>query len=1027
MGNNQARPPNEFVIETPASFDSSFTRISPKSDISDPSNFQWKQCKPTPALQRSNSVVIRNVPSAPPELNGNYRRKERQYNPPEDQDVRPLLRKKKKRRRRFPGKKNLRKARKVFTGCFRDSQHQAERFSKETAAVVGRCIKTTTEKVKDSGVLEKANAAAVCCAKAAVAKVKETEFVKSMKKAKRPAATCPPEETASSGLISYESESPNLHARAKPTRVDQTQGKPYGSADTPVLIASNRSAAVLGLHEEDVYFDQLAREPEKLSGPSPFVKIKIEYKETGGSPVADKRSPVASLFHDPFLEKLGSPRGPNQGQAAAVEIATKRVPTVVSGDSPDQRDVLRRNDSSSAGTPKNVEQIFRRKGANAKAHPANSMASVSPSSRPGKTRGAGIKHSTSGEASSQKNGRELTADSQVLRVTSSAPSIIESHDYRNIALSTTNQINKDHPTGEHARTAELLSSPSVASICSSVGPSPMRPLLSDQVLSNAAFLFSPSYAGQDVALVQRPQKLPDSTFSISTFASRARLSRVSSRSHPQVTIPISSSWSANQRSFEDSSFVHSLDKSNKQVRFSDADDYVNPGHEPAPKLESDADDFGGFKDNPVDLIATRIESKMSDLTDSTGWQSQKSVQVSHAVLDRQQEASPPPVKKSTTPSPDSQKFASPEVTVGSGSSIHWTYQEDDDGKIHASPFIVKKLGGSNSVPAKSPHLRFKTAQTMFANPPKRQQPSRKTPPKKFARRSPKNTLVSNRIVEIHNRISSQQERKQPNKETSNQAVIAPRKGTLINPLFRNPIIMTYSNDEGSLKSGQERRKSQQGTQSPRSKPERQSIDSFVTKDSFQGEKARIQESTSVVSTESAFDDSEFSEDIFQKLMRAREDEADANSVSTTNSHEHDPFNSLMRTISADDTEVQSVPTVRKYRGSGTLRSVPSLGASTHGMSLATDFSEKENISINSLYKSEKGQVNPQTLRRHSKPGSPGGLGQSTQARKWRTLAAAAQEKSKSKGKSNKNGAGVGEEATPAVRPWGYRAPLKAYY
>ena len=69
------------------------------------------------------------------------------------------------------------------------------------------------------------------------------------------------------------------------------------------------------------------------------------------------------------------------------------------------------------------------------------------------------------------------------------------------------------------------------------------PLVSNQALSNAAFLFSPSFAVGETLLITRtnsPRMMNLSTFAINTAHSRSRLSTFSARSRPAFSIPISS-------------------------------------------------------------------------------------------------------------------------------------------------------------------------------------------------------------------------------------------------------------------------------------------------------------------------------------------------------------------------------------------------------------------------------------------------------------------------------------------------------
>lgn len=126
-----------------------------------------------------------------------------------------------------------------------------------------------------------------------------------------------------------------------------------------------------------------------------------------------------------------------------------------------------------------------------------------------------------------------------------------------------------------------------------------KPMFSDQVMPNAAFLFSPSYDGgivqQRRTVLSGDVSVADSTgFSISTFGSRSRLSL--SRSKP-VSIPIRS--------------THSLEdgrQENLRVRFSQSNKVVLSVQEiPRWSLEEQRNHS----------VIPDIESKLSDLTDSS--------------------------------------------------------------------------------------------------------------------------------------------------------------------------------------------------------------------------------------------------------------------------------------------------------------------------------------------------------------------------------------------------------------------------
>lgn len=143
---------------------------------------------------------------------------------------------------------------------------------------------------------------------------------------------------------------------------------------------------------------------------------------------------------------------------------------------------------------------------------------------------------------------------------------------------------------------------SVDSICSKSS----EPMLSDEVISNAAFLFSPSYNEEGTTKLPRKSAASSinfiaesSGFSISTFGSRSRVSS-SSMSKP-ITIPNRSSACS----------VDDLEKADRRVRFSDMDVFSIPLN------KSDTLDEVIVDSDSVETIP-HIETKLSDLTDTMG-------------------------------------------------------------------------------------------------------------------------------------------------------------------------------------------------------------------------------------------------------------------------------------------------------------------------------------------------------------------------------------------------------------------------
>jgi hypothetical protein len=536
-------------------------------------------------------------------------------------------------------------------------------------------------------------------------------------------------------------------------------------------------------------------------------------------------------------------------------------------------------------------------------------------------------------------------------------------DYRTIALSTTRNY--------------IPYSPSSVSSASSATSGP---LVANEALSNAAFLFSPSY-------YQNGTQRPAHHCTISTFASRARLSTVSSRSRSAITIPISKSWDPpGQYRTNDT----------KHVRFSDETRLVVQRVAEVTRVSP-----------RVTEVIAGIETKLSDLTDAT---KQGAARVSPtAAFLKEENPSPKSLDGSTTsslePSVQSEEpsvqslvssqsvrsSTSSQVTASSSlnSSFHWA-QREENGKVVTTPKIAGRHYPKSSVqPTASPMLRFKAAKTMFANPPKKTAPSKRTPPKKFSARTPKKTLVSNLIQDLHERIQhnheDQSEVVKPRRDTSGHQVLAPRRANLVNPSFAGKQHVTDEEDEGRL--------------IPRTVSSAEKSEATSARD--EPEEAH----------EAPFDEeaSHMSEDVFATLARDNGDEVveQDESIAETEASD-DAFAAVMKANLYEPSPRNDDFSLRRATmGSMSTNSMYSYATqSTRSRySLGTFGSDKENsVSLTSLHKKSMGgaPVNPR--------GMPGNANlclsptQKTpmQARKWRTLAAAAHEKKQRAALSDRN-------------------------
>jgi hypothetical protein len=216
---------------------------------------------------------------------------------------------------------------------------------------------------------------------------------------------------------------------------------------------------------------------------------------------------------------------------------------------------------------------------------------------------------------------------------------------------------------------------------SSTQPSPCIsvesiPMLSSQVLGNAALLFSPSYLdGTEVtgkAQAIRPHPTENGAVSINTLGSRGRTLSVVSRD--PVTIP--------SRQVSNPETDAASKQSEKRVRFSDIMN-VEPG--PMPK--------------PSSVEFPPIRHKLSDLSDTTGLEPYR--------------PSISSIRESIAPIPEESTHVAylshqiPERTLQS----RWAYAHDSDLGNGVTPL---RSGRTSTHATASPLLRFQEAKTKFS-------------------------------------------------------------------------------------------------------------------------------------------------------------------------------------------------------------------------------------------------------------------------------------------------------------------------
>ena len=363
-------------------------------------------------------------------------------------------------------------------------------------------------------------------------------------------------------------------------------------------------------------------------------------------------------------------------------------------------------------------------------------------------------------------------DPYEIKVTESAPSLIESKDYRAIAL-------HGSPASDVGKNTSALAmfSPSVISIDSQFDetPSPARPVVSNQASYNADFLFT-SKLGKTVAIQPKKNGERDSSlFSISTIGARSRLSQPA-RSKA-VTIPIKSSISVTSK------YSSNITEDDRHVRFSgDAEPKLTLQRE---STESEKSSFG-------DIVVPGIENKLSDLSDNVSDYGSRS-SIGRSKVEFQSDPIPEEpadcdieICDNSSEEEEEAPSDSPEVL----NRVQWSYRGKE-----VTPHL--KEGKPITNPTNSPFLRFKAAKNRFVKPVSRESPAKRASfPMVKRKLSGGSGVVSNRVQELNKRASvARQLRKKDRRST----VGNPRIHDLMNkPLIRTPVIMNHKADASGV-------------------------------------------------------------------------------------------------------------------------------------------------------------------------------------------------------------------------------------
>lgn len=374
----------------------------------------------------------------------------------------------------------------------------------------------------------------------------------------------------------------------------------------------------------------------------------------------------------------------------------------------------------------------------------------------------------------------------------------EEDDDEVIAASTYNKPNYlalAYQSPAHTRsTTALVVGPSPALSIVSTNTATSLPVVSDQALCNAEFLFE---SDADLTVLPTTSKaIQESECSLTTWNSSNRILQTAS-GQPAIIPPCSS--------HDQNSEIHSV--SSRRVRFSDGlDDYV-------PSTQS-------YDSSLQNVHIPFIESKLSDLTEKTAGgrlppsslrQSSLSSQTTSSMSIPRIDSIP---KEEDDGEPDHTQSLhlsilsnedrvdmifedideADETTPMKPPQMRWSYRTEGGMLQGVTPLLSGKSGAT--VTTNSPYLRFKEAKEKFATngtatetyPNIKKSPVKRASPAKISA----NSLVTSRVAAVEGRRVRSEDgatfklvrSKNKRRATTGSEVIAPRKGSLASPYFK---------------------------------------------------------------------------------------------------------------------------------------------------------------------------------------------------------------------------------------------------
>jgi len=332
------------------------------------------------------------------------------------------------------------------------------------------------------------------------------------------------------------------------------------------------------------------------------------------------------------------------------------------------------------------------------------------------------------------------------------------------------------------------------------------PMVSNQALCNAEFLFADN---PNVAqLVAQKLARESASHSISTLNSRNRVANFSGQ---PVTI-------SRTTSNDNTSLTSASSGDYRRVHFSESNEVIF-NHDNSKAIErkmSDLTDATGS--------SNVIHRKLSDLTDTTATNTRSSMmsipRIDSIPEDEDEDVNTQDPIQSIVESysdegteqvavfedDEQEEDGAKEPTPPKSPVMRWSYRNEDGRMQGVTPMINGKTSSTVLHATKSPYLRFMNAKDRFTDSKaKKESPAKKSPAKKKSSPAKRGSLVSARIAAMEGRRARSEAGgttkiimpRKPRRATTGDQVLAPRKASLMSPLFKQQ--QTISKKQEDLK------------------------------------------------------------------------------------------------------------------------------------------------------------------------------------------------------------------------------------